>query len=101
MGRIRNGKRGVRRAGALVASRPGESVLRERSCEMSSTKKKFDAVEMMRSIRDKLSAQIEGMTLEEELEWLASQELEDPFLERLRKKAAQQGDAADAVPPRR
>ena len=47
---------------------------------MSSRKKKFDAVEMMRSIRDKLSAQIEGMTLEEELEWLASQELEDPFL---------------------
>ena len=56
---------------------------------MSNTSKKFSAVELMRSIRDKLSAQIEGMTLEEELEWLASQELEDPFLERLRKKAAQ------------
>ena len=68
---------------------------------MSSTQKKFDAVAMMRSIRDKLSAQIEGMTLEEELEWLASRELKDPFLERLRKKAAQQGDAAEAVPPRR
>ena len=64
---------------------------------MSSTKKKFDAVEMMRSIRDRLSAQIEGMTLEEELEWLASQELTDPFLRRLREKAAQQADAtADA-----
>ncbi len=64
---------------------------------MSSTKKKFDAVEMMRSIRDRLSAQIEGMTLEEELEWLASQELTDPFLRRLREKAAQQDDAtADA-----
>ena len=56
---------------------------------MSSTKKKFDAVLMMRQIRDKLSAQIEGMTLEEELQWLASHELKDPFLERLRKKAAQ------------
>ena len=64
---------------------------------MSSTKKKFDAVEMMRSIRDRLSAQIEGMTLEEELEWLASQELTDPFLRRLREKAAKQDDTtADA-----
>ena len=62
---------------------------------MSNMKKKFDAVEMMRSIRDKLSAQIEGMTLDEELEWLASQELKDPFLRRLRDRAAQQTDAAD------
>ncbi len=56
---------------------------------MSSTKKKFDAVEMMRSIRDRLSAQIEGMTLEEELDWLASQDLNDPFLKRLRDRVAQ------------
>ena len=62
---------------------------------MSNMKKKFDAVEMMRSIRDKLSAQIAGMTLDEELEWLASQELKDPFLRRLRDRAAQQTDAAD------
>lgn len=62
---------------------------------MSSTRKKFDAVEMMRSIRDKLSAQIESMTLEEELEWLASQELKDPLLRRLRDKATQQGDTTD------
>lgn len=54
---------------------------------MLKTKKTFDAVEMMRSIRDELSAQIEDMTLEEELEWLASQDLKDPFLERLRSKA--------------
>ena len=56
---------------------------------MSRTEKQFDAVEMMREIREKLSAQIEGMTLEEELQWLASRELKDPFLARLRKKAAQ------------
>ena len=62
---------------------------------MSRTKKTFDAVEMMRSIRDKLSARIEGMTLEEELAWLASQELGDPFLERLRQKAARQAAADD------
>ena len=65
---------------------------------MSRTKKEFDAVAMMRSIRDRLSAQIEGMTLEEELEWLASQELTDPFLRRLREKAAQRADAAGRDP---
>ena len=35
---------------------------------MSETAKKFDAVAMMRSARDKLSAEIEGMTLAEELQ---------------------------------
>ena len=44
---------------------------------MSRTEKKFDAVAMMRSIRDRISAEIEGMTLEEELAWLASQEIRD------------------------
>ncbi|HEX9727557.1 MAG TPA: hypothetical protein VGA37_03510 [Gemmatimonadales bacterium] len=61
-----------------------------RYCRMNRTRKTFDAVAMMRSIRDRVSAQIEGMTLEEELAWLASQELKDPFLERLRDRAAQQ-----------
>jgi hypothetical protein len=64
---------------------------------MSSVKKQFDAVEMMRSIRDRLSAQIQGMTLEEEREWLESQEITDPFLRRLREKAAYQGAAAAAA----
>ena len=62
---------------------------------MSKIEKKFDAVAMMRSVRDKISAEIEGMTLEEELKWLASQELHDPFLKRLRDRAAQQPAAAD------
>lgn len=57
---------------------------------MSKTEKKFDAVAMMRSARDKISAAIEGMTLEEELKWLASQEVDDPFLRRLRKRATHQ-----------
>jgi FtsZ-interacting cell division protein ZipA len=60
---------------------------------MSKAKKQFDAVEMMRSIRDQISAQIQGMTLQEEREWLASQELKDPFLRRIREKAAQQNTA--------
>ena len=68
---------------------------------MSKTEKKFDAVAMMRSARDRISAEIEGMTLDEELAWLASQELKDPFLKRLRDRAAQQGDAADGSSGRR
>jgi len=65
---------------------------------MSKTEKKFDAVAMMRLARDKISAEIEGMTLEEELRWLASQKIDDPFLKRLRDRAAQQADAADRPP---
>jgi hypothetical protein len=64
---------------------------------MNKTGKKFDAVAMMRSARDKISTEIKGMTLEEELRWLASQELEDPFLRRLRERAAQQAPPADAA----
>ncbi len=62
---------------------------------MSKIEKKFDAVAMMRLARDKISAEIEGMTLQEELNWLAAQEVHDPFLKRLRDRAAQQADAAD------
>jgi hypothetical protein len=61
---------------------------------MSKSSKRFDSVAMMRSVRDRISAQIEGMTLEEELQWLASQELHDPVLRRLRDRAAQQAGTA-------
>lgn len=64
---------------------------------MSKIEKKFDAVAMMRSARDKISAEIEGMTLEEELKWLASQEINDPFLRYLQERAAQQPVAADGI----
>jgi hypothetical protein len=67
---------------------------------MSKTEKGFDAVAMMRSARDRISAEIEGMTLEEELKWLASQDLQDPSLKRLR-DSAQQAAAADATSRRR
>jgi hypothetical protein len=66
-----------------------------RCCQMSRTEKKFDAVALMRVARDEISAEIEAMTLEEELKWLASQEIDDPFLKRLRDRAAQQAEAAD------
>jgi hypothetical protein len=62
---------------------------------MSKDPKEFDAVALMRSARDRISAKIEGMTLEEELKWLASQKIDDPFLKRLRDRAAQRADAGD------
>lgn len=62
---------------------------------MSRAEKEFDAVESMRVIRDRLSAEIDGMTFEEELSWLASCPLTDPFLKRLQEKAAQQPLAPD------
>ena len=68
---------------------------------MNKTEKEFDSVAMMRSARDRISAQIEGMSLEEELEWLASQEIADPFLKRLRDRAAQQPVAPDGASRRR
>ena len=66
---------------------------------MSKAEKKFDAVALMRSARDRISAEIEAMTLEEELKWLASQDLHDPFLKRLRDRAAQQPVAPDRQQP--
>jgi len=68
---------------------------------MSKNEKKFDAVKMMRSIRDKISTEIEGLTLEQQLEWLASQKLDDPFLERLRDRAAHQARAVEGASRRR
>jgi hypothetical protein len=68
---------------------------------MGMLKQKFDAVAMMRSIRDKVSSEIDGMTLEEELAWLASQKISDPFLRRLRDRAVRQSNAANTALPRR
>jgi hypothetical protein len=62
---------------------------------MTRGRKRFDAVEMMRSIRDEMSEKIKDMTLEEELAWLASQDLGDPFLTRLREKTAQRPVSTD------
>ena len=56
---------------------------------MPDAKKDFDAVDMMRTIRARLSQQIEGKTLEEEVRWLESQDLGDPLLQRLRGRAGQ------------
>jgi hypothetical protein len=65
---------------------------------MSSIAKKFDAVAMMRAARDRISEEIEGMTLEQELEWLASQRIDDPFLNRLRERIAPRSDTGNPDP---
>lgn len=62
---------------------------------MSKSEKEFDAVAMMRLARDRISIAIEGMSLEEQLRWLASQEIEDHVLKRLRDRGARQTDAGD------
>jgi len=49
----------------------------------------------MREARDRLSAQIADMSYEELLKWLRGHRYEDPLLQRLAERAAQQADAAD------
>jgi hypothetical protein len=60
-----------------------------------STSKAFDCVQSMRQARDRLSAEIADMSYEELLKWLRGHRYEDPLLQRLAERAAQQADAAD------
>ena len=60
-----------------------------------STSKTFDCVQSMRQARDRLSAEMADMSYEELLKWLRGHQYEDPLLQRLAERAAQQADAAD------
>jgi len=60
----------------------------------NSPTKTFDAVHMVRSIRDDISTQIINMSTEQENRWLRSREFADPRLRRLMELAAQPGAAA-------
>ena len=62
--------------------------------------KTFDAVQVIRSIRNDVSSQIARMSVDEENRWLRSTEFSDPRLQRLMDLAAQQAAAADRVPRR-
>ena len=62
--------------------------------------KQFDAVKLMRSARDKVAAEIESLSPEEQLARL-NRPLSDPVLERIRQKAVQPDDAAADAPRRR
>jgi hypothetical protein len=64
---------------------------------MSRKPEDIDAVRMMRAARDRISAEIQRMAAEEEIAWLASRKLDDPFLEALRNKAVE----PDGAPRRR
>jgi len=64
---------------------------------MTEEKKTFAAVAMMRAARNRISARIAGMTLEEEQRWLASQKIADEFLRRLRDRAARGSDTASGA----
>lgn len=55
---------------------------------MNRTAKPYDAVASVRQMRDAISARIASMTLEEQLQWMASADLGDPLLERLRERSA-------------
>ena len=63
--------------------------------------KTFDCVQNMRQARDRLSAEIVGMNYDELVEWLRAHRYEDPVLQRLAEKAAQQADVAGQPPASR
>lgn len=57
--------------------------------------KAFDCVQSMRQARDRLSAEIEGMTYDDLVQWLRSHRYADPVLQGLADMAAQQADTTD------
>lgn len=63
----------------------------------SSSTKTFDAVQVIRTIRDDVSARIAPMSVEDENRWLRSTEFSNPRLRRLMELAAQHGAAADGA----
>lgn len=62
--------------------------------------KTFDAVQVVRAIRDELSVKIAAMSVEDENRWLRSTEFTDPRLQSLMEQAAQQRAAADGADDR-
>lgn len=62
------------------------------------TPKTFDCVENMREVRDRLSAEIGGMSHNEMVLWLRGHRYADPVLQSLAEKAAQRAAASDSTP---
>lgn len=60
--------------------------------------KTFDAVHMVRVIRDQVSSTIATMSVEDENRWLRAEEISDPTLRRLMELAALQANGAGAPP---
>ena len=62
--------------------------------------KTFDAVQMVRAVRDEMSSAITTMSVEEENRWLRTTEFSDAKLRRLMELAAQQRAGADGAASR-
>jgi len=58
------------------------------------TAKTFDCVQSTRQARDQLSAEIADMSYDELVNWFRGHRYQDPRLQRLAEKAAQQANAA-------
>lgn len=58
--------------------------------------KSFDCVQSMRQVRDKLSAEIEGMSYDGVVRWLRGHRYADPVLERLAASAIQKAEGLDS-----
>jgi hypothetical protein len=63
---------------------------------MSNATKTFDTVEMVRAVRNEVSAKIATMSADEENRWLRSTELSDPTLQRLMALAVKQAANGDS-----
>jgi hypothetical protein len=59
--------------------------------------REFDCVKAAREVRDRISAEIEGMSHEQLAAWLRSYRYSDPVLARLSEKAAQRTDPTDSA----
>lgn len=57
------------------------------------TAKSFDCVQSMRQARDRLSAEIAGMSYDELVTWLRAHRYADPVLRRLAEMAARKVDS--------
>lgn len=62
------------------------------------TPKTFDCVQSMRQARDRLSAEIEGMSYDEMVRWFRGHRYTDPVLQGLAEKAAQQAAVSVRTP---
>ena len=58
--------------------------------------KRFDAVQMTRTVRDDISAKIATMSVDEENRWIRSTQFSDPRLQRLMDLAVKQSAAKKA-----
>ena len=59
------------------------------------TSKKFDCVQNMREIRDRISSEIANMSHEELIKWLRGHRYTDPLLKKLSEKAVKETDPSN------